>query len=594
VLILAIAPLIVRITALGAAALGRAAAGLRALGSAAQRAARAAAAAAGPAFARLAAVLRAVASAALRAALVIGGALRRALHSAADAARNLTSALLRWVAAVGPRMLAIFAALGPLIVHAVVALGRLLPLAMLLAPAALAAAASLATLKLGMAGVGDALKAGLSGDAEEFAKAMKKITPAAREFVQAVLAVRAGWRRMQQSIQEKLFVGLGDSLRNLVGQSLPFLERWLGKLATKFNAFGKEVMAGLVAPETMQQLDVIFAGIDSFIAGALRSVKALGRAFLDIAEAASPAFAELGADMGNAAEKFAGWIRMLKDDGTLARWIETAKETFNQLKEIGAELGRVFSAIFKGTDSKGFLESLKNSIKSLADWLHSDSGQSVIQWFGDVGSAIAGVIKWIAEVVAWFKKGWDAFRKDTEGLRNSLTTAFGAIGTAFGALMAVFGGGAAAFGWIPGVLGRLGGLVIGIQNAVSAINAALGRIKSTVFIDIITRNSTQGFAKPINSGGGGGGSAKFRAAGGPVTQGQPYIVGEKRAELFVPNQSGRIIPSLAGMGGTSVNLSMPTNAANTLVREFVRNIRVDIRRSAGGNAQKYWGSSGRL
>ncbi len=36
----------------------------------------------------------------------------------------------------------------------------------------------------------------------------------------------------------------------------------------------------------------------------------------------------------------------------------------------------------------------------------------------------------------------------------------------------------------------------------------------------------------------------FRERGGPVTAGQPYIVGEKRPELFVPNQSGYIVPQV--------------------------------------------------
>lgn len=55
-----------------------------------------------------------------------------------------------------------------------------------------------------------------------------------------------------------------------------------------------------------------------------------------------------------------------------------------------------------------------------------------------------------------------------------------------------------------------------------------------------------------------------RAAGGPVNAGQPYIVGEKRPEIFVPSQAGRIVPRVpsggAG-GGTSFTyaptLSMP-------------------------------------
>lgn len=36
----------------------------------------------------------------------------------------------------------------------------------------------------------------------------------------------------------------------------------------------------------------------------------------------------------------------------------------------------------------------------------------------------------------------------------------------------------------------------------------------------------------------------FRAGGGPVTAGTPYVVGEHRPELFVPNTNGRIMPRL--------------------------------------------------
>lgn len=43
------------------------------------------------------------------------------------------------------------------------------------------------------------------------------------------------------------------------------------------------------------------------------------------------------------------------------------------------------------------------------------------------------------------------------------------------------------------------------------------------------------------------GAIPRRAAGGPVQKGRPYIVGEKREELFVPDQSGRILPSVPQM-----------------------------------------------
>jgi uncharacterized protein YukE len=45
----------------------------------------------------------------------------------------------------------------------------------------------------------------------------------------------------------------------------------------------------------------------------------------------------------------------------------------------------------------------------------------------------------------------------------------------------------------------------------------------------------------------------YRAGGGPVKKGKAYVVGEKRAELFVPDRDGTIIPSIdqLGAGGGS-------------------------------------------
>jgi hypothetical protein len=48
---------------------------------------------------------------------------------------------------------------------------------------------------------------------------------------------------------------------------------------------------------------------------------------------------------------------------------------------------------------------------------------------------------------------------------------------------------------------------------------------------------------------------EMRAAGGPVSAGSPYIVGEQGAELFVPNSSGMIVPNSAmGGGGNTINI----------------------------------------
>ena len=51
-----------------------------------------------------------------------------------------------------------------------------------------------------------------------------------------------------------------------------------------------------------------------------------------------------------------------------------------------------------------------------------------------------------------------------------------------------------------------------------------------------------------------------RAAGGPVSAGTTYLVGEKGPELFTPSRSGNIIPN-GSMGGGSNVINITVNGA---------------------------------
>lgn len=56
----------------------------------------------------------------------------------------------------------------------------------------------------------------------------------------------------------------------------------------------------------------------------------------------------------------------------------------------------------------------------------------------------------------------------------------------------------------------------------------------------------------------------FRAEGGPVTAGQPYIVGEKGPELMVPSSSGTVVPNNE-LGGQSVTVNISTMDAKSFL-----------------------------
>jgi hypothetical protein len=91
---------------------------------------------------------------------------------------------------------------------------------------------------------------------------------------------------------------------------------------------------------------------------------------------------------------------------------------------------------------------------------------------------------------------------------------------------------------ISGVIGFFSTLVNIIDKAFKALVA---------FVNFIKNNPvTQGIAGVFGGG---------RAAGGPVSAGTTYLVGENGPELFTSSTSGTIIPNGA-MGGNTVNITV--------------------------------------
>ena len=108
------------------------------------------------------------------------------------------------------------------------------------------------------------------------------------------------------------------------------------------------------------------------------------------------------------------------------------------------------------------------------------------------------------------------------------------------------------------------GLVEGINAAIDGTKT-LGEVASNVFRKISNALLNYGVESAlIGMTGGKGGffSNVFgTAAGGPVSGGSPYIVGEKGPELFVPNSSGNIVPNHE-MGGANVVVNVDASGSS--------------------------------
>lgn len=106
-------------------------------------------------------------------------------------------------------------------------------------------------------------------------------------------------------------------------------------------------------------------------------------------------------------------------------------------------------------------------------------------------------------------------------------------------------------------IGRLLGIPTDRETTLQAF-ADLSQAENAVAAWLRVRRSFNVFGVSVGLG--------RRQHGGPVTRGQPFLVGEAAPEVFIPNQSGRVEPLSRvrgggdGGGGSNITINMPPGA----------------------------------
>ena len=120
--------------------------------------------------------------------------------------------------------------------------------------------------------------------------------------------------------------------------------------------------------------------------------------------------------------------------------------------------------------------------------------------------------------------------------------------------------------------------ITGAQSFGQAMTNVLNRIRDKIIdaqLDRLIGGFGENFGKSASGGErkgiggfiGGILGGLFKENGGPVKAGQPYIVGERQPELFIPRSSGTILPSVptGGGGGTTNMITVNVDASGSSV-----------------------------
>jgi TP901 family phage tail tape measure protein len=354
---------------------------------------------------------------------------------------------------------------------------------------------------------------------------------------------------------------LGITLGNALLPSLTRIAEAITPLVEKFAAFAEEnprITTGIVA------VAGAFAGLVAvapFVSGLIGVITTIGPALGGIAAAATgpigiAVLAVIGLGLAfKAAYDKLGWFR----DG-VNTFAASVRQAFGGLVTYIGGAWKVFTGILTG-DTQRIQQGFTQAFSGLRTIFSA--------WAGWVTSVFRGVGATLAAVPNAVGNAFRGLATAIQLVTQNIFSAFQRVGPAI--LSVMFPIPAAIYRFFTQT--QIGQQIVqtiinGLKARASAlfgwISGAWARIKSIV-------------------GGGGGGGAPAgaqppgRASGGPVRAGQPYIVGERRRELFVPGMDGAIIPRVArpvaGGGGVTINAPVTINAAGgdaMAIRDQVR------------------------
>lgn len=223
-----------------------------------------------------------------------------------------------------------------------------------LAPAALALSATIpaaifsligvmAVFKMATSGVGDALKSAFDPKkADQFAEAMKKLTPAARSFVMEIKNLHPQFKQLQQDVQETFFRQLQGSLTRVATQVLPALRSGLRQLSFDLGKMGANLLAAF--GNGKEDLASIFIAAHEAIKPFVPLVGQLAGAFLTVAAVAGPLFAQLSGGFAGLLQDLVDFINAEANSGGMAKFFDDALVV---LRQLGGVLSGVFGIVMQ-------------------------------------------------------------------------------------------------------------------------------------------------------------------------------------------------------------------------------------------------------
>lgn len=336
------------------------------------------------------------------------------------------------------------------------------------------------------------------------------------------------------------------------GQFAVWIKNGTAEIAKLKDGIGKLVG---VATDTSFQTAVhaVWDGLQKSSAAVNKEIPLVVQAFKDLAPAVGNVIAAGGGSFGATLHTVATAAI------ALAPTINAVTKALIPLAPI---LGAVAPYLFLAAKGMQAWSVVGPVVKAVRTWTIAQGGLNAALAANPIGLVVIAIGLLVAAFVVAYKK--------VDWFKYGVNRAVKFVGNAF---LDLVHGIVSGFGDLFSVLGKLPGKAGApfraaarearkAEQKINDVRAALNRIPTRKSIQVTVSTKSTGGNSAVQGYGLG---YLMRADGGPVKKGQSYVVGERRPELFVPDQDGQIIPRVpemgtaatawgSGGGGTTVNV----------------------------------------
>lgn len=249
-----------------------------------------------------------------------------------------------------------------------------------------------------------------SGGGGGAAAALIKLAPAARKFVDAIKALKPAFEALRLDVQQRLFVGLDKTVTTMWKAWKDQLHTTLGSFADTFNSFFRTLGANVSKPKFITDLATGAEGARKGLQHILDAIAGpLVTAFGDLSAASAPFLESLGKDLGDVVTKFSNWVIAGDNSGGLQEFFDNATSAMHDIFDIGGTVATIIGDLIDiivgkklGTAKKSPLQSFREALQHVADWLNDPANQDAVRsFFIKINDELSNFGLYVDQISGW-------------------------------------------------------------------------------------------------------------------------------------------------------------------------------------------------